>query len=115
MKTSTLLKRAEDYLWDGIEQSPNNAHDPYRFTTLYGAIKAASDNQGFRAKVACGNAQHAIAKALDGCTYYTTWAVRDGHLPKHWVMDHKKWYPILQANRLNWLRELQRQFKEQGD
>ena len=109
MKTSTLLKRAEEFLWDGTDPSVHKSH------TLCGALEEASHKQDFRVKAACGNAQRSIVKALDNCTYYTAWAVKNGHLPIEWHTRPKKWHPIIQANRLNWLRELQRQFKLKGD
>lgn len=109
MKTSTLLKLAEDFLWDGTTPSL------YKSDRLCPAIGIASENQGPQAEVACWRAQRAIMDALGESLYYTGWAVGHKHLPLDWGLDHKTWFPILQANRLNWLRELQRQFKLKGD
>lgn len=109
MKTSTLLKHAEDFLWDGIEPLLDKSPE------IYIALELASDSQGFRASRAHDNARHAIMEALGEHLYYTSWATRNGHLPVKWYTRPKKWFPILQANRLNWLRELQEQFKLRGD
>ena len=109
MKTSDLLKRAEDYLWDGTKLSLHKSDN------LCGAIVLASSNKSFHARVASRKARRAIMKALGDCVFYHRWAVQNGHLPLNWYAKQKKWFPILQTNRLNWLRELQRQFKAKGD
>ena len=109
MKTSTLLKRTEKFLRDGKEPLLHQR------LTLCGALGLAADGQGFRASRAHDNARHAIRGALGDAFYYTHWAIRNRHLPEHWRTWPKLWHPIIQANRLNWLRELQQQFKLKGD
>ena len=109
MKTSDLLKRAEDYLWDGTKPVLHKSDN------LCSAIVLASSNKRFHDRVASRKARRAIMKALGDCAFYHRWAVKNGHLPIEWHTMPKKWHPIIQANRLNWLRELQRQFKSKGD
>ena len=52
---------------------------------------------------------------LCGQVTYANWAVSQKLLPADWYDHPETWYPIVQSNRLNWLRELQRQFKANGD
>ena len=109
MKTRDLLKRAEDYLWDGTKLSLHKSDN------LCSAIVLASSNNSLHAEVASRKARLAIMNALGDCVFYHRWAVQNGHLPLNWDAKQKKWIPIIQANRLNWLRELQRQFKSKGN
>lgn len=118
MKTSELLERAEAHLWDGVGDMK------YREACgLCGAIHRASvvarrssPSTKWGISDAAGRALSVIDDALKGYMgWYTSWALVKGHLPRDWSIDERKWQPIIQANRLNWLRELQRQFKEKGD
>ena len=109
MKTSDLLKRAEKYLCNGNESKDN------RTSTLCGSLQMASRGRGQQDWQACRLAQATIMQALGGHNTYSQWAVHRGYLPEDWIDRRDEWYPTLQANRLNWLHELQRQFKLKGD
>ena len=109
MKTSTLLKLAEKYLWDGKDLESIKAR------ALCNAIDHAALCRGRKAMPAWRLANRAIRKALGGHNYYSGWARKNGYLPMNWENTEWFWWPIIQANRLNWLRELQRQFKAKGD
>lgn len=110
MKTSTLLKLAEKYLWDGKDWK----------TTKMAALCIAIDRASYQhespeALRTARRAKIAIRKALGRHLYYSGWAVKRGYLPMDWENAAWFWFPVIQSNRLNWLRELQRQFKEKGD
>lgn len=109
MKTSTILKRAEKYLWHGNGSRDNRA------SRLCHALQRASRGRGKQGRQTCKLAQATIMQALGGHNTYSQWAVYSGYLPEDWIDSRDQWYPLLQANRLNWLRELQRQFKAKGD
>ena len=79
------------------------------------AIKMASRGQGLDARRACSQAQTRIMNDLCGHVTYPSWAVSQKLLPADWYDHPETWYPTVQSNRLNWLRQLRRQFKAKGD
>ena len=109
MKTSSILKRAERFLWNGFGTMNHQTN------SLCGALEMASRYKGPEARQACGQAQAKIMKALCGHVTYSSWAVSQKLLPADWYDYPETWYPTVQSNRLNWLRELQRQSKVKGD
>ena len=109
MKTSNLLKRAERFLWNGVGAMNDQT------STLCGALEMASRCRDPDAWQACSQAQARIMYDLCGHVIYPSWAVSQKLLPADWYDCRSVWYPTIQSNRLNWLRELQKQFKEKGD
>ena len=109
MKTSTILKRAERYLWDGHGTKRGKS------VSLCGALGMASRDKGWEAVLACAHAQAHIMRALCGSVTYANWAVSEKLLPAHWYDEPETWYPTVQSNRLNWLRELQQKLEFKGD
>lgn len=108
MKTSTLLKRAEKYLWDGRGECPRHTkkHE-FICHAVYAAAEVVPDTFFYNYQWL----SRLIVNRL-GHNTYTTWAVKRGLLPE-WYGD--EFWPLIQANRLRWLRELQREFKAKGD
>lgn len=108
MKTSTLLKRAEKYLWDGHGERPlHSVKTEFICHAVYAAAGMVSDTSFY-------NYQWLSRLIVDrlGHDAYTGWAVERGLLPERYDAG---FYPLIQANRLRWLRELQREFKAKGD
>lgn len=115
MRTSELLKEAERYLWDGSDS--NSYCESCICSALWLATASFKNNPRMEveARVAVGKARRRIRAALGGHDLYIGWAIAQGHLPPDWPTNAEDWWPVIQANRLNWLRELQREFKEKGD
>lgn len=106
MKTSELLKRAEKYLWDGVGPRPRASKTNY----LCAAVGFAAPSMA-----AANRACREIMRRFHPYGLYTDWAKANGHLPGNWRDYQNYWWPAIQANRLNWLRELQREYREKGD
>ncbi len=53
-----------------------------------------------------------ITRRIGGRLTYTSWAVAKGYL--RWNWEDSDWL-VIQTNRLNWLRELQREYRKKGD
>lgn len=106
MKTSTLLKRAEKYLWDGHGERP---HHSVKAEFICHALDMVAGDE--EALAALCRLSELIVDRL-GHTTYTNWAVERGLLPEQYDAG---FCPLIQANRLRWLRELQREFKAKGD
>ena len=104
MKTSELLKRAEKYLWVGV--GPVKDKVVYLCHVVFDTTPDMAASFG---------ARDTIMDRIFPHISYDKWAVANGHLPIDWWDNRDYWYPIIQANRLNWLRELQREFREKGD
>lgn len=103
MKTSTLLKCAEEHLWNGVAGE-------YGVMCICQALGRAITDLDTQYK-ALHRARNVIMKRLNGYRTYSEWALANGYLRKH---DNTT-YHITQANRLNWMRKLQREFKAKGD
>lgn len=109
MKTSTLLKRAEKYLWDGHgERPPPSVKAEF---ICHALDRVAMDEEALAALCHAEWLSDLIVDRL-GHTTYTNWAVERGLLPEQYDAG---FCPLIQANRLRWLRELQREFKAKGD
>ena len=106
MKTSEIFKQAEKYLWDGVGVIPLKSKTAF----LCNAVRFADPGTP-----AGRRARGAIADGIFPHDDYIAWATAHGHLPILWLHHRDYWYPIIQANRLRWLRELQREYHEKGD
>ena len=106
MKTSEILKAAEQYLWDGVGILKLGRKTAF----LCSAVRFADPG-----RPAGRRARSAIANRIFPHDDYIAWATAHGHLPILWLHHRDYWYPIIQANRLRWLRELQREYHEKGD
>ena len=107
MKTSEIFKQAEKYLWDGTCLCTGSGKTDFICTAVDSAAPAHP--------TAVHRARSAIMDRIFPHATYTAWAAANGHLPIDWRDNRDYWYPIIQANRLRWLRELQREYHEQGD
>ena len=106
-KVSELLKDAEKYLWNGVGNYTTQT------PLICRAIYLAATQSGGINEYPLDRLQSEIRSRLGGHGYYSTWAEAHKHLPGNWWLDStQQWWPIIQANRLNWLRELQREFAE---
>lgn len=109
MKTSTLLKRTEKYLWDGHGEYPHTS-EKTEYICL-ALLAAAEKDYIYHNSYHCLWLTRLIVDRL-GHDTYTYWAIKRGLLPEQYDTE---FCPLIQANRLRWLRELQREFKEKGD
>ena len=106
MKTSEIFKQAEKYLWNGLGHDPRGDKVPH----LCRAVSGTTPDMAATAK-----ARNTIIDRIFPHSTYTNWTVANGHLPIDWWDNQDYWYPIIQANRLRWLRELQREYRKKGD
>lgn len=105
MKTSSILKLAKNYLWDGVEQ-----HTHKKSFGLCGAILLAVRGLPNADKRRAAQVRMKIAQVLGDNLYVSRWLREKHNVPKKYLKQPK----LMQEYRHRWLDHMIATYKEAG-
>ena len=105
MKTSKILERAKNYLWDGVE-----SYEDGKSLSVCGAVFLAVNNLPTADKIRAAQVRIKIMQAIGENLYVSRWLQEKHNVPKKYLKQSK----LMQEYRHRWLDHLIATYKEAG-
>jgi hypothetical protein len=105
MKTSKILERAKNYLWDGVESYEND-----KSFSVCGAIVLAVNYLPNADKIRAAQVRIKIMRAIGETLYVSRWLQDKHKVPKQYLKQSK----LMQEYRHRWLDHMIATYKEAG-
>lgn len=105
MKTSNILKRAKNYLWDGVESCEYG-----KSFSVCGAVFLAVNNLPTADKIRAAQVRIKIMQAIGENLFVSRWLQEKHNVPKKYLKQPK----LMQEYRHRWLDHMIATYKEAG-
>ena len=105
MKTSAILHRAKNYLWDGVDKYADE-----KSLGLCGAIFLAVADKSVNDKLRAAHVRIKIMQAIGENLYVSRWLQEKHNVPKKYLKQSK----LMQEYRHRWLDHLIATYEEAG-
>lgn len=106
MKTSELIAKAREYLWDGLDDSDLASNSKTEFI-CYAMLRAANHRAD---KALAQTFRDDIEERMYPWNNLFSWLVHEAKIP----IKHQT-HPNVQAHRLAWMNKLIKEYKAKGD